>query len=66
MINIRIKWIDFDSISNNDWHTEDLYVRIKVSNEDESIHVGMIGVIQSISVSFLLKKKKRNQWKFPF
>ncbi len=46
--------LDFDSISNNDWHTEGLYVRIKVSNEDESIHVGMTGIIQSISVSFYL------------
>ncbi len=44
--------IDFDSISNNDWHTEGLYVRIKISNEDESIHVGMVGIIQSLSVSF--------------
>ncbi|CAF3857883.1 unnamed protein product [Rotaria sordida] len=40
---------DLDSISNNDWHTEGLYVRIKIAIEDESIHVGMIGVIQSIS-----------------
>ncbi|CAF1071659.1 unnamed protein product [Rotaria magnacalcarata] len=41
--------LDLDSISNNDWHAEGLHVRIKVANEDESIHVGMIGVIQSIS-----------------
>ncbi|CAF3585929.1 unnamed protein product [Adineta steineri] len=41
--------LDFDSISNNDWHVEGLYVRIKIAIEDESIHVGMIGIIQSIS-----------------
>ena len=42
--------IDFDSIYNNDWQTEGLYVRIKIAIEDESIHVGMIGIIQSLSV----------------
>jgi hypothetical protein len=54
--------IDFDSISNNDWHTEGLYVRIKIPNEDESIHVGMIGTIQSLSVNifYLFKKIKEN------
>ncbi|UJR38519.1 hypothetical protein I4U23_031185 [Adineta vaga] len=41
--------LDFDSIANNDWHVEGLYVRIKIPNEDESIHMGMIGIIQSIS-----------------
>jgi hypothetical protein len=46
--------LDFDSISNNDWHTEGLYVRIKIPIEDESIHVGMIGIIQSLSVRFSL------------
>jgi len=41
--------LDFDSISNNDWQTEGLHIRIKIANEDESIHVGMVGVIQSLS-----------------
>lgn len=54
--------LDLDAISNNDWHAEGLCVRIKVANDDESIHVGTIGVIQSISVSFInylsLKKNK--------
>ncbi len=48
--NLIIILIDFDSISNNDWQTEGLYVRIKIGNDDESIHVGMIGIIQSLSV----------------
>ena len=42
---------DFDSISNNDWHTEGLYIRIKLPIDDGIIHVGMIGIIQSLSVS---------------
>lgn len=42
--------LDFDAASNVDWHTEGLHVRIKIPVEDESIHVGMIGIIQSISV----------------
>jgi hypothetical protein len=51
---IEIKCLlDFDSISNNDWHVEGLYVRIKIAIEDESIHVGMIGIIQSISVCLI-------------
>lgn len=50
--------IDFDSISNNDWQTEGLYVRIKIAIEDESIHVGMIGIIQSLSVSSIFLSLK--------
>ncbi|CAF1584617.1 unnamed protein product [Adineta steineri] len=42
-----------------DFTREDLYARIKVSNKDETIHVEMIGVIQSISVDFLLTKKTK-------
>ena len=51
--------IDFDSISNNDWQTEGLYVRIKIAIEDESIYVGMIGIIQSLSVSSIFLSLKR-------
>jgi hypothetical protein len=42
--NFNLIIIDFDSISNNDWQTEGLHVRIKIANDDESIHVGMIGI----------------------
>ena len=38
-------------MSNADWHSEGLYVRIKIStNDNDFIHPGMIGIIQSISV----------------
>jgi hypothetical protein len=37
-------------MSNADWHAEGLHVRIRVEHDDDSIHVGMIGIIQSISV----------------
>jgi hypothetical protein len=64
---IEIKCLlDFDSISNNDWHVEGLYVRIKIANEDESIHVGMIGIIQSISVCFSKLIIEKIQKRFSF
>ncbi|CAF1536899.1 unnamed protein product [Adineta ricciae] len=52
--------LDFDSMSNNDWHAEGLHVRIKIPIEDESLHVGMIGIIQSLSVSCLDQFKQES------